>query len=118
MFHLQMLRLNFLNFIQKLDLKLKSMKRMNNRFYITNLYVTFFKRVCEIISKTSEMNKKLEDGHELYIFNFKNKIFRNLKKATDSSQIEKGKYYRRVVIWRQLFKNLFRIHVCNFILFI
>ncbi len=111
---IRILHMRFDCFIQRLNLRLKRIQRMNHKFYITNLYVTFFKKICEIIYKSNLMKKKLMDADELYEYNFKNKIFGKFRVAVESLQIKKGILIRKKILSRIFLNNL--ISLCVIIL--
>jgi hypothetical protein len=84
---------------------------MNNKFFVTNLYVNFFKRICQIMSNKSRVKKKIYDAAELYEYNLKTKIYRKFKENTECQQIKKGETIRRKVLCRVFLNNMISICV-------
>ncbi len=84
---------------------------MNYKFYITNLYVNYFKSICQIIATKSIVKKKLNDAAELNEYNLKNKIFRKFKENTELQQIKNGVILRRKVLRRVFLNNIISLFV-------
>lgn len=98
---------------------MKQVEKIQHNLYIEKLYVTFFKKVCEKISESVKMRKKLIDIDELYHFNLKNKIFKTFKKFVNNIQIQRGIFYRKRITWILFFNNLkfikdYNIKKCDF----
>lgn len=84
---------------------------MNYKFYVTNLYVNYFKSICQIINNKTIVKKKIYDAAELNEYNIKNKIFRILKDNTEIQNIKKGVVLRRKVLFRVFLNSLISICV-------
>ncbi len=107
----------FNQFISKIGLRIKELIQIHKQFFITNCYVNFFKKICEIISKKCIIKKKLYDAYEFYLCNLKNKTFKKMKIFMEENYVQKGNNYRKCVIRRLFFKNILYIYVIFLFLF-
>jgi hypothetical protein len=109
----KMIHLYFDKFISLVhsNLRIKRIQIMNYKFYITNLYVNYFKSICQIIATKSIVKKKLNDAAELNEYNLKNKIFRKFKENTELQQIKNGVILRRKVLRRVFLNNIISLFV-------
>ncbi len=101
----------FNQFVSKIELKIKELTQIHKQFFVTNCYVRFFKKICEIISKKCIIKKKLFDAYEFYLCNLKNKTFNKMKVFLEDIEVLKGKKTRKTLIRKLFLKNILNIYV-------
>lgn len=110
-----MIKTNFKNMLDRLDLKFKKLCKINKQFFINNLYLSFLKRICEAKAQKVSNNNKLADIDEVYSINNKNKIFKKFILAIEKLQSIRAEEIRKKIFMRMLFKIMLQNHViCKF----
>jgi len=96
---------------KRLNLNTKNLLKMNRIFFARKLYISFFKKICESILKSSKQKKKIYDISEYYEISLKTKFIRILKFFFDRSIEDKGRKMRRDICIKNFFTKLKNIHV-------
>jgi hypothetical protein len=100
------MKMNYHILLHKLNINNKNISRMNKNFFISKLYIEFFKKVCESISYTCKRKKKLKDIKEYYELNLKSKIFNKFSVMIEVLQKERGLMLQRIIKGKILFLNM------------